>query len=137
MTDDEIKEMIQRHEGYRPYVYYDSLGFPTAGYGHAFLPKSPISHDVAVLLFKEDFCRAKRDYDKLKLDLDPVRRGVVLDMLFNLGIGRFRGFQKMISALRRGDYETASREMLDSLWATQVKGRAKHLAEIMRIGGGK
>ena len=134
MTDDEIKEMIQRHEGYRPYVYYDSLGFPTAGYGHAFLPKSPISHDVAVLLFEEDFCRAKRDYDKLKLDLDPVRRGVVLDMLFNLGLSRFRVFEKMIAALSQGDYDKAADEMIDSLWYTQTKGRAKKLAEMMRTG---
>ena len=134
MTDDEIKEMIQRHEGYRPYVYYDSLGFPTAGYGHAFLPKSPISHDVAVLLFKEDFCRAKRDYDKLKLDLDPVRRGVILDMLYNLGLSRFRGFSNMIDALNQGDYDKAAVEMLDSLWSKQVKGRAGRLAKMMREG---
>jgi len=134
MTDDEIKEMIQKHEGYRPYVYYDSLGFPTAGYGHAFLPGSPISHDVAVALFEDDFCRAKKDYAKLKLDLDPVRRGVVLDMLFNLGLPRFRGFSKMISALKRKDYITASNEGLNSLWATQVKSRANHLMKIIRTG---
>ena len=134
MTDDEIKEMIQRHEGYRPYVYYDSLGFPTAGYGHAFLPNSPISHSVAVALFEDDFCRAKKDYDKLKLDLDPVRRGVVLDMLFNLGLPRFRGFSKTIVALSQGNYEVAADEMLQSLWATQVKSRANRLAKMMREG---
>ena len=134
MTDDEIKDMIQRHEGYRPYVYYDTLGFPTAGYGHAFLPNSPISHNVAIALFEDDFCRAKRDYDKLKLDLDPVRRGVVLDMLFNLGLPRFRGFSKMIAALSLGNYEVAADEMLQSLWAKQVKGRANHLAKMMKEG---
>ena len=134
MTDDEIKEMIQRHEGYRPFVYYDSLGFPTAGYGHAFLPNSPISHDVAMALFEDDFCRAKKDYDKLKLDLDPVRRGVVLDMLFNLGLTRFRGFQKTIDALKKGDYEVAADEMLHSKLATQERGRADHLVKMMREG---
>ena len=134
MTDDEIKEMIQKHEGYRPYVYYDSLGFPTAGYGHAFLPGSPISHSVAKALFEDDFCRTKKDYDKLKLDLDPVRRGVVLDMLYNLGLPRFRGFQKMIIALNQGDYDKAADEMMDSLWAKQVKSRANRLAKIMREG---
>jgi len=46
MIEPEIKKMIQRHEGYRPYVYYDTLGFPTGGYGHAFLDRSPISHDA-------------------------------------------------------------------------------------------
>jgi len=134
LTDDEIKEMIQKHEGYRPYVYYDSLGFPTAGYGHAFLPRSPISHAVAVALFEDDWCRAKKDYAKLKLDLDPVRRGVVLDMLFNLGLPRFRGFRNMISALKRKDYVAASEHGLDSLWAEQVKSRANRLMEIMKTG---
>ena len=134
MTDDEIKEMIQIHEGYRPYVYYDSLGFPTAGYGHAFLPNSPISHNVAVALFEDDFCRAKKDYNKLKLDIDPVRRGVVLDMLFNLGLTRFRGFQKTIDALKKGNYEVAADEMLHSKWASQVRGRADHLVKMMREG---
>jgi len=134
MTDEEIKDMIQKHEGYRSYVYYDSLGFPTAGYGHAFLPNSPISHTVALALFEDDWCRANKDYKKLKLNLDPVRRGVVLDMLFNLGLSRFRGFRKMITALMRGDYKKASEEMLDSLWAEQVKSRSKHLAEMMKTG---
>jgi len=134
MNDEDLKKMIQRHEGYRPFVYYDTLGYPTGGYGHAFLNYSPISHDVAVLLLEEDFDRAKRDYDKLNLDLDPVRRAVVIDMLFNLGLVRFRGFKRMIQALRQGHYEQAADEMLDSKWANQVKSRAFRLAVMMRTG---
>lgn len=134
MDDTKLKDMIKSHEGYRPYVYYDSLGFPTGGYGHAFLDRSPISHDVALLLFEEDFSLAVEDYNKLDLQLDSVRRAVVIDMLFNLGLTRFRGFRKTIKALRRGDYDTAAKEMLDSKWAKQVKSRAFRLARMMKTG---
>lgn len=134
MDNTKLKDMIKSHEGYRPYVYYDSLGFPTGGYGHAFLDRSPISHDVALLLFEEDFSLAVEDYNKLDLQLDSVRRAVVIDMLFNLGLTRFRGFRKTIKALRRGDYDTAAKEMLDSKWAKQVKSRAFRLARMMKTG---
>lgn len=134
MNDADIKNMIRRHEGFRPYVYYDTCGFPTGGYGHAFLDRSPISHDVAMLLFEEDFERAAKDYEKLNLNLDPVRRGVIIDMLFNLGLTKFMGFKLMLRALRSGWYHTAAEEMLDSKWAKQVKSRAFRLAQMMRTG---
>ena len=134
MKDSDIKDMIQRHEGYRPYIYYDSLGYPTGGYGHAFLNRSALSHDVAVLLFEQDFNQAKKDYEKLGLNLDPTRKAVIIDMLFNLGLMRFRSFVKMIHALKAGDYLLAAREMIDSKWAEQTKGRAFELAAMMRDG---
>lgn len=131
MTEDEIKDMIKAHEGFRAYVYYDSRGFPTGGYGHCFLNRSPISHDVADLLFKEDYAEAVKGYNKLELNLDPIRRGILIDMIFNLGLSGLRGFTKMLKALRAGDYNKASMEMLDSEWAKQTKYRAKKLAEMM------
>jgi len=134
MTENEIKKMIQRHEGYRPYIYYDSLGYPTGGYGHAFLDRSTLSHDVAVLLFEDDFNQAKKDYEKLGLDLDSVRKAAIIDMLFNLGLIRFRSFVKMIDALKAEDYLLAAKEMIASRWAEQTKGRALELAAMMRNG---
>jgi len=134
MTENEIKKMIQRHEGYRPYIYYDSLGYPTGGYGHAFLDRSPLPHDVAVLLFENDFNRAKKDYNKLGLNLDSVRKAAIIDMLFNLGLIRFRSFVKMIDALKAEDYLLAAKEMIASRWAEQTKGRALELAAMMRDG---
>jgi len=134
MNEEELKNMIKSHEGFKPYVYYDSLGFPTGGYGHAFLEKSPISHDVAELLFEEDFNVSVKSYNKLKLDLDPVRRAVVIDMLFNLGLPRFRKFKKLLKALRKKNWTEASKEMRDSLWFEQVGWRAKKLCEMIENG---
>ena len=44
------------------------------------------------------------------------------------------GFKKMLAALDKADYKTASKEMLNSKWATQVKSRAQFLAKIMETG---
>jgi len=134
MMDDRIKNLIKKHESFRPYVYYCSQGYPTGGYGHAFLDRSPISHAVASILFEEDFARVTNDYDKLKISLDPVRRAVLYDMLFNLGLSRLRRFKKMLRALRAGNYVKAAAEILDSEYARQVGGRAKTLAKMMETG---
>ena len=64
--------------------------------------------------------------------MDKIRQGVIVELCFNMGLGRLKGFKKMLAACERGDYETASVEMLDSLWARQVGQRAKTLANIMK-----
>jgi lysozyme len=40
----------------------------------------------------------------------------------------------MLAACQKGEWDKAANEMLDSKWASQVKQRAKTLAEIMRKG---
>jgi len=134
MTHEEIAKMIKVHEGYEPTVYYDTRGIPTGGWGHAFLIGSPIPPNVANTYFKLDMKAALDDYATLGLDLDPVRRAVVIDMLFNLGLYRLKKFEKMLAALRRHDYETAALEMMDSKWFKQVGIRARELVVMMHEG---
>jgi len=139
MTDEQIKEMIQLHEGYVPKVYLDTVSVPTAGYGHAFHLGSKIPHKVAELLFEQDFDGVKKDYEIITanhggLVLDPVRRAVIMDMLFNMGLLRVSQFKKMFRAIRKGDYATAADEMRDSKWHTQVGPRAIRLAKMMEEG---
>ena len=66
--------------------------------------------------------------------LNTVRRDVVLNMVFNLGLPRFRRFKKNIAAIKDKRWDDAAKEMLNSKWARQVKGRAKELARMMRKG---
>ena len=134
MTSDEIMGMIRVHEGYSETVYLDTAGVPTGGYGHAFIVGSHIPVYVAAHLFWQDVKQAMDDYETLGLELDGVRRGVLVDMLFNLGLTKLLGFVKMLDALRAGDYTKASLEMKDSDWYGQVKSRAVKLAEMMRTG---
>jgi len=138
MNDNDIRNDIKRHEGYSDTVYVDTVGVPTVGYGHALLQGSKIPHMVADLLFDQDFNIALKDYEILTLrwsiTLDPVRRGILINMLFNMGMSRVSKFQKMLTALQIGDYDKAADEMMDSRWATQVGKRADELAKIMRKG---
>jgi lysozyme len=66
--------------------------------------------------------------------LDPVRQAVLVNMAFNLGVEGLLDFHKMLAAVEHHQYGQASDEMMDSLWAAQVKGRAAELAAMMRTG---
>lgn len=138
MDDLEIQEQIKLDEGFRPYVYFCSRDIPTGGYGHAFLPHSRISHQIADAFFKEDWDRAVKWYDifveKYKLNLSSVRRGVIINMLFQMGLQGVCRFKKMVVCLKMENYEDAADEMLDSQWSRNHKSRSFRLAQMMRTG---
>lgn len=135
--EEKAKQMIKRHEGYRPNIYFDSRGFPTGGYGHAFLPGSKLSKTIWEMIFEYDFVRTVYDLSVFininKLNhLSENRQIVLLDMIYNIGMSKLMNFKKMIKAMQREDYEEAARQMRDSAWYSQVKSRAIELIEIMR-----
>ncbi len=66
--------------------------------------------------------------------LNPARRVVIMCMAFNLGVPKLKQFQKMIKQIESGDFRSASIEMLNSNWASQVKARATRLSLIMEKG---
>ncbi|NNF99491.1 MAG: glycoside hydrolase [Desulfobacteraceae bacterium] len=134
--EDFIKQ-LKRHEGFRNKVYLDTEGIPTGGWGHAFIVGSNIPVEAAEMFLRHDLKSVQDDYESLDLPIDvhdTVREYVIKNMLFNLGIVRLRGFKKMLAAVRSGDYKNAAREMRDSKWARQVKGRAIELSEMMSTG---
>ena len=59
----------------------------------------------------------------------------LIDMAFNMGVPRLLKFKKMWAAIHEGDFATASEEMLDSRWSTQVGQRSTKLALVMKEGG--
>jgi len=133
------RDMIKKHEGFSETIYTDTKGILTVGYGHALLEGSKIRRTIADLLFAGDYAAAKTDYDRLCKnhnipELNDAREAVLIDMLFNLGYPRLTQFKRMIAALQEKNFGAAAKEMLDSKWAIQVKGRADELAEIMRKG---
>jgi lysozyme len=65
-------------------------------------------------------------------ELDTSRQNALVDMMYNLGRTRFSEFKNMIAAVKERDFDTAAEEMLDSLWARQVHGRARTLASMMK-----
>ena len=134
LANDLTADLIRKHEGLSLKVYYDTEGIPTVGYGHALQIGSRIPISVAERLFWQDYKTALEDYDKLNLDLSEIRKGVLVNMLFNMGLPRLLGFKKMLAALREKDYRKATSEMINSKWYRQTKSRAIELKEIMRTG---
>ena len=76
--------------------------------------------------------RICKDYDIDYKQLIEQRFYVLTDMCFNMGYARTKAFKKMLTALKKGLYEDASKEMLDSMWAKQVGNRAIKLAHLMK-----
>lgn len=129
-------EYVKTFEGYAPLAYICPTGHMTVGYGHN-LEDNAIGKTVANMLLKQDLEQAERAVKQAfpwYEQLDEARQFVIVDMAFNMGIKKLCSFKKTIAHIVAGDYEAASTEMLDSKWATQVKGRAYKLAYIMRTG---
>jgi len=135
----ELKEQIQEHEGFVDTVYKDSLGFATIGFGHLVREDDPYkegetySKEQLQEQFDKDFEEAKTNAFSLigDLSLHLQAKCVIIEMVFQLGIGGVSKFKAMWKALEQNDYNTASLEMLDSRWAKQTSKRAEKLSAIM------
>tara|TARA_R100000231_G_scaffold19271_1_gene19194 strand:+ start:276 stop:710 length:435 start_codon:yes stop_codon:yes gene_type:complete len=141
MTDyTELMNRIKKHEGFVPKVYKDSLGYATIGYGHLVRPDEQweegkeYSKEELEHVFKNDFNNAVDQATGLMngISLDDKAREVIIEMVFQLGVGGVGKFKKMWEALRNGDYAEASVQMLDSRWAKQTPNRAESLSSVMR-----
>jgi len=130
-----IKEFIKANEGYRNRVYLDTKGIPTGGWGHAFLEGSRLPMQASIELFEHDFIEAMTRFHQLNLPVYGPRKLVLIDMIFNMGIGGVLTFEKMLAALEAGDYAEAARQILDSKYARlDCPARAERNAKIMRTG---
>lgn len=155
-----VFEDIKKHEGFSGTPYLCPAGFWSIGYGRnlesnplnyfekvwlnesAGIPQdeerdfniTPLNRREAEYLLKNDLNNVLKYATRLPYyaELNHERRGVIINMIFNLGFGSFQKFTKMDAALKVHDYETASIEMLDSKWARQVKGRAIELSRTMK-----
>lgn len=127
-------DLIKDHEGYREAVYNDSLGYPTGGYGHAFLPGSKLPGHIWELILIDDLAEAGQNFKQLGLDLDDVRRAACLDLLFNLGLTKLLKFKTFIKHMRAGDYDAAAAALENSLWYQQVARRGPRICALIRTG---
>ena len=123
-------------EGLRLKPYKDSVGILTIGYGHNLEDKG-IPIDIAEKLLLLDVSDVINDLNRVfpwYHEMEPARQDVFINMCFNLGLKKFMGFQKFLSACKQKNWTTAADEMMDSKWAKQVGIRAERLKEIMLKG---
>jgi lysozyme len=133
-------DLIKKHEGRhvlngRHLPYRDTEGNLTIGYGRN-LDAIGLSEEESDMLLINDMMRTERELQELYpwyRRMDQVRQDVILSMAF-MGVRKVGGFKRMIGAIIVQDWETAALELLDSLYAKQVKGRALELAQMLRTG---
>ena len=133
-----ISDLIKKHEGYRDKPYKCSAGRITIGYGHN-LESAGLPIQISEALLEMDIKAAEDDLQSV-FDIDTLysisysRYSVLVNMMFNLGLTRFKGFRLMIQAVKNKDFEQAALEMLDSKWAKQVGARSSELSTMMKRG---
>lgn len=130
-----LLESIKRHEGLRLRTYTDTVGVPTIGYGQNLLTLTIDEPTAAAWLAREVEKAAKFAATTPEwVGLDPVRRDVIVEMIYNLGQTGYAGFVNTRRAIQERRFEDAAQGMLASKWARQVGRRAVRLAEQMKTG---
>jgi len=134
MTPSVIRTQLISHEGLRLKPYRCTSGKLTIGVGRN-LEARGLSEEEALLLLDNDIAICVNDLQEIFAGSfwrsPEIVQRVLIDMRFNLGSSGFRGFKKMIKAVKAHDFNTAAVEMQDSNWFVQVKDRGITLVEMM------
>lgn len=157
MDRQKLEAQLKIHEGVEYDVYIDTRGNPTIGvgfnlrrsdareklrnvgmdYDRVLAGRGTLDKEQVSILLQQDidyFYEQTKSIIKNFDKLNDVRQRVCVDMCFNLGVAGFRKFKGTIAHIEKEEFDDASDHMLNSLWARQVKGRADHLATMMRTG---
>ena len=101
-----IKEQLVRHEGLRLKPYRCTAGKLTIGTGRN-LDDCRISHSEAYIMLINDIMNCEKQLQAKIPDiyngLDEVRKSVLLNMCFNLGISGLLGFKNTLAFVKAGD----------------------------------
>jgi len=126
--NDEIKEMLIRHEGNMCTLYQCSENKWTIGVGRNLTDRG-ITEDESMYLLNNDIKRVTNQLDEYwTVWRSFPKRGqmVCFDLCFNLGISGFMNFRRTRALMEMGMWLEASEELLDSKYAIQVPVRSSY-----------
>lgn len=130
---------LKRDEGEVLHAYQDHLGFWTIGIGILIDKRKGggLLPEESEFIFNNRLSLINKELE-LRLPwinkLDPARRGVLVNMAFQMGIAGLLGFRNTLAMIEAGKYQDAARAMLQSKWATQTPARAQRLSNQMATG---
>ena len=107
------------------------------GDGSFKIAKFALADDEVDYLLDNDIKRVKEELSDEYYwfgGLNEARQHAMIDISFNLGQTRLRGFKKALDAMATEDFDRAADEFMDSRWAEQVKSRAPEVTEMIRTG---
>jgi lysozyme len=137
MIPREALSYIANNEGSRSRPYICTAGKLTIGRGRNLDDKglSPVEIEF---LFQNDISDAFIDANTFYSDfnmLDDVRKTVILDMVYQLGLPKLLQFKKFRAFVIAQDYKKAAAEILDSKYAkTDTPSRAYRNSLMMEKG---
>jgi len=152
---EELKSFIYNNEGYSNSVYLDTENKRTIGVGcnlerdiakqmieqlglnyySVLNGQTKLNDDQISYLFSYDLKSAINDARNFVNNLNSLPKEiqiVIIDMSFNLGNTKLNKFVDFKKAIEAYDYPNASKEMIDSEWYGQTKGRSKRSVNIVQ-----
>ncbi len=149
VTDEKLIEEVKEFEGTIQYqtgrgyyrndkfwIYKDSLGYPTIGYGHLVTASdnfsNGITEDQANALLLKDLSRTIRDaksiYAQYNMKTPYIVQIVLTEMVFQMGKSKVLKFKNTLKAMAEGDYKSAAAGVRNSAWYRQTPRRAEVMA---------
>jgi lysozyme len=132
------------HENLVKTIYRDSTGLLHGGIGHLLRTNeitqyptvgTPLTDSQIETWYSQDSTTSIKIAQELAGDawgnLSEVRRRALVDMAFNLGKPRLSKFVKFLNAVKIQDWQTAGRELVDSVWYGQVYGRGGDIVSMI------
>lgn len=139
MDINQIKTRLQKDEGSKRFVYADTRGFWTIGNGFCVDEKvgSGLPEDVRdywlEFLVNSTIQLLNKVLPQLN-SLDDVRKQLFVCLLYNLGAQHLQSFHNMLGFAANGQFDSASDELVNSLWYKEVGVRGPIYARIMKTG---
>ena len=138
MNDTLLRQELINFEGYKEVVYLDTKRLPTGGIGHMdrnMIPGTLLSTDQINNWYQNDVANAIAVCKKIPCwaTLDEFRQRILVQLAFNMG-RKLLGFTHMITALTKGDFDTAATELQASEWYSEVGRRGPISVAALRNG---
>ena len=135
----QLIDMLKLHEGVRTHAYKCSANMITVGVGRNLDENGGLglSEDEIDYLLANDITRVKKELADTYFwfnGINEARQDAMIDICFNLGLTRLRGFVNALEAMSREQFDIAADEFMDSRWASQVGNRAVRVTEMIRTG---
>lgn len=137
--------IIKVDEGFRQHPYYCTENYATVGYGRK-LSDIKFAPLPALTVTKEDELKFVRNRvteitNQLRSRFplawgrcNEQRQAILIGMTYQLGFAGISAFKNMWTCIERGDFDGASKEMVNSRWYVQTKQRALRYSQQMRTG---
>ena len=129
-------EQLKDFEGLELKPYRCTSDKLTIGLGRN-LEDNGITEEEAYYLAENDIDNLMDELDRnipWWTELNNPRKRALLNMAYNVGTPTLMKFQKTLSLLESGQYEEASKEVLNSRWARQVGRRADFISNVFLTG---